>query len=70
LRVGGEHPVAVDMPTMWAHRLTNIGSRPAITFFWTNEVYAADDPDTFACPVESADRIDPDAMNERSEAMT
>lgn len=54
-RVSGAEPVAVDMPTMWAHNLTNIGAKPLITFFWTNEVFQADDPDTFPCPVSAVE---------------
>ncbi|NDL57642.1 NAD-dependent epimerase/dehydratase family protein [Phytoactinopolyspora mesophila] len=55
--VSGDRPVIVDMPTMWTHNLTNIGKRPMTAFFWTNEVFRPDDPDTFACPVEV--RTDP-----------
>jgi UDP-2-acetamido-2,6-beta-L-arabino-hexul-4-ose reductase len=51
-RVSGEQPAIVDMPTMWAHRLTNVGDRPVTTFFWTNELYEAGDPDTYPCQVE------------------
>jgi UDP-2-acetamido-2,6-beta-L-arabino-hexul-4-ose reductase len=52
-RVSGDRPAAVDMPTMWAHKMTNVGDTPATTFFWTNELFNADDPDTFACPVDT-----------------
>jgi UDP-2-acetamido-2,6-beta-L-arabino-hexul-4-ose reductase len=54
-RVSGDQPVAIDMPTMWAHNLTNIGAAPVTTFFWTNELYHAEDPDTFPCTVEAAE---------------
>ncbi len=54
-RVSGERPVAVDMPTMWAHNLTNVGAAPVITFFWANELLRADDPDTFPCPVAAGE---------------
>lgn len=53
LRVSGEHPAAVDMPTMWAHNMRNVGEVSATTFFWSNELLRADDPDTFACPVDT-----------------
>ena len=33
-RVTGDEPVAVDMPTMWAHNITNTGDRAAHTSFW------------------------------------
>jgi UDP-2-acetamido-2,6-beta-L-arabino-hexul-4-ose reductase len=51
-RIDGDKPVAVDMPTMWAHNLVNLGHRPATVFFWSNELYRPADSDTFACPVE------------------
>jgi UDP-2-acetamido-2,6-beta-L-arabino-hexul-4-ose reductase len=50
-RVDGRHPVAVDMPTMWAHRLRALGDEAVLAFFWSNERYSPHDPDTFACPV-------------------
>lgn len=55
-RVSGERPAVVDMPTLWAHRLANIAGRaPVTTFFWSNECYREEDPDTFACPVNGRD---------------
>lgn len=51
--VDGDRPVAIDMPTMWAHSLTATGDRPVLGFFWTNELYSPEDPDTFACAVNS-----------------
>lgn len=44
--VGGQQPVAVDMPTMWAHKITNTGSVPLYTSFWTNDIFNPDNPDT------------------------
>lgn len=52
-RVSGSAPGAIDMPTMWAHKMHNVGDTVATTFFWTNELFSADDPDTFACPVQT-----------------
>jgi UDP-2-acetamido-2,6-beta-L-arabino-hexul-4-ose reductase len=49
--VDGERPAIVDMPTMWAHSLTNVDDRPVTTFFWTNEVFRPEDADTVACPI-------------------
>jgi UDP-2-acetamido-2,6-beta-L-arabino-hexul-4-ose reductase len=37
--VNGEAPVAVDMPTMWAHRITNTGSELLYTSFWTDDLF-------------------------------
>lgn len=46
--VAGEAPVAVDMPTMWAHDITNTGEGELTTLFWTNELFDAAAPDTFS----------------------
>lgn len=46
--VSGDEPCVVDMPTMWSHNITNIGSETLTTLFWINELFDADDPDTFA----------------------
>lgn len=44
--VKGDEPMAVDMPTMWAHRITNIGTSPLYTSFWTNDLFDPEAPDT------------------------
>lgn len=44
--VSGEAPVAVDMPTMWAHKITNTGTDTLYTQFWSNEIFDSEDPDT------------------------
>ncbi|GAA1773427.1 NAD-dependent epimerase/dehydratase family protein [Luedemannella helvata] len=49
--VSGERPVVVDMPTMWAHRITNTGRAELLTAFWANEVYDPEQPDTYPEPV-------------------
>jgi UDP-2-acetamido-2,6-beta-L-arabino-hexul-4-ose reductase len=51
-RVSGDEPAVVDMPTMWAHNITNIGRSELTTLFWTNDLYDPARPDTFAEPVE------------------
>lgn len=45
--VDGDRPVVVDMPTMWAHNITNIGEHDLTTLFWTNELFDPDRPDTY-----------------------
>ena len=47
-RVSGRDPVVVDMPTMWAHSITNVGSDELLTLFWANEVFDPARPDTYA----------------------
>jgi len=44
--VTGDTPVAVDMPTMWTHAITNTGNKPLYTAFWINELYDPTHPDT------------------------
>lgn len=50
--VDGATTVAVDMPTMWAHNITNIGEGELVTLFWTNELFDSQAPDTFPERVE------------------
>ncbi|GIG91695.1 polysaccharide biosynthesis C-terminal domain-containing protein [Plantactinospora endophytica] len=50
-RVDGDEPVVVDMPTMWAHRITNLGDGELLTLFWANELFDPDRPDTYPEPV-------------------
>jgi len=47
-RVTGSSPVAIDMPTMWAHKITNVGSSELYTSFWSNEIFDPGAPDTIA----------------------
>ncbi len=53
--VTGEDPVAIDMPTMWAHNITNTGSTELTTVFWTNTLFDPENPDTIPEPVVPAD---------------
>lgn len=46
LDVTGDEPMAIDMPTMWAHRIKNTGSEPLFTSFWTNDLFDPLTPDT------------------------
>lgn len=50
--VDGATPGAVDMPTMWAHNITNTGDGELVTLFWTNELFDPAAPDTFPERVE------------------
>ncbi|WP_457973911.1 polysaccharide biosynthesis C-terminal domain-containing protein [Arthrobacter sp. D1-17] len=45
--VDGSNPVAIDMPTLWAHNIENVGSDLLYTSFWTNEIFDPAAPDTF-----------------------
>lgn len=50
-QVDGGSPVVIDMPTMWAHDITNTGNDELITLFWTSELFDPDLPDTYPEPV-------------------
>jgi len=45
--VDGSSPVIVDMPTLWAHKITNTGDGELTTMFWTNELFNSQDTDTY-----------------------
>lgn len=46
--VNGDTPVAIDMPTLWAHNVTNTGSDMLYTAFWTNELFDPSAADTYS----------------------
>lgn len=45
--VNGESPVIIDMPTLWAHKITNTGDGELTTMFWTNELFNPQETDTY-----------------------
>ena len=45
--VDGLSPTIVDMPTLWAHKITNTGDGELTTMFWTNELFNPQDTDTY-----------------------
>ena len=51
-RVSGEQPGFVDMPTMWTHNITNVGSDDVICAFWADELLDPDHPDQYPLKVE------------------
>lgn len=53
--VTGDERVAVDMPTLWAHNITNTGDDELLTLFWTDSVFDPEDPDTYTEPVGSVE---------------
>ena len=44
--VAGVTPAAVDMPTMWAHNITNTGDQELTTQFWSSVLFDTQAPDT------------------------
>lgn len=51
--VDGQYPVAIDMPTMWVHNISNEGDDLVVTQFWANELFDPENPDTFWVKVDS-----------------
>jgi UDP-2-acetamido-2,6-beta-L-arabino-hexul-4-ose reductase len=49
--VSGDEPVAIDMPTMHTHNITNVGDDSLTTVFWADEIFDPERPDTFGEPV-------------------
>lgn len=56
--VTGENPVAIDMPTMWVHNITNTGESELTTLFWTDSLFDPEHPDTFPVPVAGAAELE------------
>ena len=46
--LNGDTPAYVDMPIWYIHNIENIGIEDLYTIFWTNELYDANDPDTYS----------------------
>lgn len=46
--VSGAAPVAVDIPTLHTHHITNTGGSTLLTVFWADELFDPEAPDTFA----------------------
>lgn len=47
VRVSGERPVFVDMPTLWVHNIRNVGDDDLLTVFWADQLLDPDNPDQF-----------------------
>ena len=46
-RLSGSDHAYVDMPTMWVHNITNVGSDDLVTMFWTDQLLNPETPDTY-----------------------
>jgi UDP-2-acetamido-2,6-beta-L-arabino-hexul-4-ose reductase len=51
-RVSGERPAFVDMPTLWAHHIRNVGDSELVTVFWTDQLLDREHPDQYPLKVE------------------
>lgn len=45
--VNGERPAIIDMPTMWAHSISNVGDSDLLTLFYANQCFNPQAPDTY-----------------------
>ena len=50
--VSGEKLEVVDIPPGYTHDITNTGDADLVTVMWCNELYDANNPDTFYESVE------------------
>ena len=50
--VTGVDPVAIDMPPLCTHNITNTGSGEMLTFFWAGDHFDPANPDTYVEMVE------------------
>ncbi len=46
-RVSGDSPQFISIPVLHTHQIENVGERDLLTMFWCNEIFAAEDTDTF-----------------------
>lgn len=46
-KVSGAKPSFIDIPVLWTHNITNLGSEPLLTLFWASEIFDEKDPDTY-----------------------
>ncbi|QCU77547.1 SDR family oxidoreductase [Citricoccus sp. SGAir0253] len=44
--ITGDEPKSVDMPTLYAHNISNVGDDTLYTAFWTNDIFDPSNPDT------------------------
>ena len=49
--VSGDNPQAIDIPTLHAHNITNVGDGPLVTLFWAGEHFDVENSDTCCLPV-------------------
>ena len=46
-RLSGERPSYVDMPTLWVHRIRNVGDDDLVTMFWSDQLLDSAQPDQY-----------------------
>ncbi len=50
--VDGKTPQAIDIPTLHTHNISNVGTQPLLTLFWSAELFNPDFPDTYFLDVQ------------------
>lgn len=48
IRLSGNRPGLVDMPTLWVHNLRNVGPEELIMIFWSDQLLDSQRPDQYA----------------------
>ena len=46
-RLSGSRPAFVDMPTLWAHNIRNVGDTELVTVFWADQLLDPESPDQY-----------------------
>lgn len=47
ITVDGDNPCLVDIPTLHTHNISNIGTEPLVTLFWSHEFFDPEKSDTY-----------------------
>ena len=55
-RLSGDRPSFVDMPTLWAHNIRNVGDDDLVTMFWADQLLDREHPDQYPERVSNAER--------------
>jgi len=50
-RVNGDEFRVVDIPPGYTHSIENVGTDELVTFFWANQIFDPNNPDTYYCEV-------------------
>jgi UDP-2-acetamido-2,6-beta-L-arabino-hexul-4-ose reductase len=55
LHTSGNKSEIVETVPGWTHDITNVGDSELVCMLWANEIFDRERPDTFACPVGTAE---------------
>jgi UDP-2-acetamido-2,6-beta-L-arabino-hexul-4-ose reductase len=51
--VSGDKPVVIDVPSGYAHSITNTGTCDMVMVIWANQIFDPQKPDTYPMEVRS-----------------